>query len=60
MTKEEFERGYQVRSNITSDFYKECLVTLPCSCSDEGCNGWAAVTNNLDTIKTHIELYIPG
>ena len=57
MTKDEFEKGYCQRSNITKSFYDEWFTTLPCACDYEECKGWAAVRR--DFIKDHMELYAP-
>ena len=59
MTKEEFEQGYCDRSNITREQYKEWFTTLQCACDYELCKGWAAVPNEPDIIKAHLELYAP-
>ena len=58
MTKKEFEKRYQKASKITPEFYKEWLVTMKCSCSYEECQGWAAISNNLDSIRTQVILYV--
>lgn len=57
MTKEEFEQGYIERSKITREFYDKHMITLPCNCGAENCKGFAAVGNNEQTIKMHMELY---
>jgi len=59
MTKEQFERGYAKRSGISLEEYHKFLVALPCACEQEGCEGWASVSNNPESIKTHQELYAP-
>jgi hypothetical protein len=56
--KENFEKRYCNRSNITRDYYNENFITLPCNCNQEGCSGWACVTNNDISIKAHCDLYI--
>ena len=58
MTKEEFEKGYIEKSGITAQEYNETQVTLPCICGQEGCSGWAAVSNNPHSIKAHKDLYM--
>lgn len=59
MTKEEFERGYCERSEITIHEYHNDynLITLPCTCGKDGCEGWAAVVNTPRYIKIHNDLY---
>ena len=57
MTKEEFEQNYCGRSKITMETYKLNFVTLPCACSYEECQGWAAVENESGAIRVHTELY---
>ncbi|PHA03006.1 hypothetical protein COE51_01295 [Bacillus pseudomycoides] len=55
MTKEEFENGYCQRSGITVEEYNNefNLITLPCDCGEDGCEGWAAVTNTPRMIEIH-------
>jgi hypothetical protein len=59
MTKEEFEKCYCERSGITIEEYHNDLnlITLPCSCDYEGCDGWAAITNESHFIEIHKRLY---
>lgn len=57
MTKEEFEKVYCERSGIDIEEYQQDNVTLPCDCTHENCNGWAAVSNRRLAIKSHNELY---
>ncbi|MED3562322.1 hypothetical protein [Bacillus xiapuensis] len=59
MTKEEFEKRYCEQSGITTEeYYNDCnLITLPCNCDYEGCEGWAAIDNTPRAIKTHKDLY---
>lgn len=59
MTKDEFERNYCNSSGITIDEYRDVynLITLPCNCDHNLCNGWAAVDNREIAIKAHKELY---
>lgn len=59
MTKEAFEQGYCERSNLSREYYRQLFVTLPCACGSEECGGWAAVRNEPNMIKDHIELYSP-
>jgi hypothetical protein len=60
MTKEEFEKGYCERSEITIDEYHDDynLITLPCNCGNATCEGWAAVDNRELAIKAHKDLYM--
>ena len=57
LTKQRFEQNYCLRSSITLDFYKEHFVTLPCACKADTCEGWAAVSNNPQALKSHLGLY---
>lgn len=57
MTKEEFEKGYCNRSEITVEEYHKHFVTLPCNCGDESCNGWASITKNELVIQNHKRKY---
>lgn len=59
MTKEEFEKGYCERSGITIEFYNKYKVTLPCACGEEDCEGWAAMSNDPELIKWHMQFYAP-
>jgi hypothetical protein len=58
MTKEEFEKRYCERSGISKEEYDEHEITLPCRCGENGCNGWAAVSNTPLAIKAHKDLYM--
>lgn len=60
MTSDEFERSYCERSGITLEEYHNefNLITLPCNCDHETCDGWAAVDNNQLSIKVHKDLYL--
>jgi hypothetical protein len=59
MTKDEFEEGYCERSGITiEEYHNDCnLITLPCNCRQEGCEGWAAISNDPLSIRTHQYFY---
>lgn len=59
MTKDEFISGYCKRSGVTWDWLSVRKVALPCACGEDNCAGWAMVSNNEDSIKTHMELYAP-
>ena len=57
MTKEQFIDGYCKRSGITRGFYDSNFVALRCDCGEDNCSGWAAVGNNEEQIRRHLELY---
>jgi hypothetical protein len=57
MSKEEFELQYSSKSGITLDEYYKDYITLLCNCNYENCKGWACVTNNPLSIKTHNIIY---
>ena len=42
LTKEEFEKAYAFRSDMTPDQVAELgLVAMPCDCDEDDCKGWA-------------------
>lgn len=53
MTREEFERDYCERSDITREYYAEHFLTLPCDCDNEDCKGWACINNDEISIHAH-------
>ena len=57
MTKQEFIDSYCLRSNVTWEKLSERRIALPCACGQEGCEGWAMVSNDTDDIRTHMYLY---
>ena len=57
MDKEGFEKMYIHLSNITPEFYVSHFVTLECHCDNPLCRGWAAVSNNPQSIESHNKLY---
>lgn len=57
LTRDEFIAAYCERSNITREVYDRQFVALPCGCEEEGCNGWATVSNDSPMTATHQELY---
>ena len=57
MTKDEFIDSYCKKSKISWDKLSKSQVVLPCECKDELCQGWAMVSNDQDSIKSHIDLY---
>jgi hypothetical protein len=59
VTKEEFIAGYCTRSGITREQFDARQVALPCTCDYENCAGWAAVPNDSDLIRSHMDLYAP-
>jgi hypothetical protein len=45
MTKEEFEKRYAERSNLSVDEARRLGITIKsCDCGCPGCPGWQAVT----------------
>lgn len=41
MSRQEFEEEYATRSGITVEWLREIgRISLPCSCEEEGCQGW--------------------
>lgn len=59
MTKDEFIAGYCERSKISWEKLSQHRVALPCACGEDGCDGWAMVTNDPLSIETHNKLYAP-
>jgi len=59
MTKDDFIARYCERSCITKDFFDKHLVAIECACDADNCQGWAAVSNDPERIKIHLELYAP-
>lgn len=57
MTQQEFENLYCLNSNQSREWYDRYFVTLPCSCGDPSCHGWACVPDDAFSIATHRELY---
>lgn len=44
MTKDEFEKGYAKRSNVTVDWlHEQGQGAVPCNCGEKGCLGWQMV-----------------
>lgn len=60
MDKEEFIMKYCERSGVTWEWLRQYKQALPCACGEDCCEGWAMVSNEPDTIKTHMELYAPN
>lgn len=41
MTREEFEKAYEEGGGMTIEELRSWgLVTIPCNCGEEGCEGW--------------------
>lgn len=66
MTKDEFIDAYISRSGgkieRTADGMKMGeweQVALPCACGEDGCEGWAMITNNSWSIRSHLFFYGP-
>lgn len=66
MTKDEFIDGYLARSGFeqyrTPDGYKVSdygVVALPCTCGEDGCEGWAMITDRSWSIRSHLYFYGP-
>lgn len=55
----EFEDNYTTRSNITKEQYNRWKVTLPCDCGENGCQGWAAISREPDSIHHHCQFNFP-
>jgi len=47
MSSEEWEARYIKNSGITKEEYDKFLITVPCDCGWDGCNGWAAESRML-------------
>jgi hypothetical protein len=52
-----FIQRYCERSGLSVSEVMQTQVCLPCSCSDDGCEGFAMVSNNPLSIKAHNMLY---
>ncbi len=59
ITKEEFKKGYCDRSKITLEKYDKHFVALPCGCDCDGCEGWATISNDPQSIKGHMRFNAP-
>lgn len=57
VTKEKFIKDYREKSNISICELNKTNVILACDCGDKSCKGWAVVSNNPLSIKSHNELY---
>ena len=54
-SKEEFQKVYVEKSGITDDYYLKHFITMDCNCGE--CGGFAAVSRNTLSIRTHKKLY---
>lgn len=59
MTAEEFEKGYCKRSNLSLEKYRKWRVTMPCECEYEGCEGWASIPNDPESIAHQKQFHSP-
>lgn len=59
MDAQQFRKQYSASSGMTPAEFDLLYVALPCGCDAPNCKGWAAVFNNPQSIKTHMELYAP-
>jgi hypothetical protein len=65
MTKDEFIDSYMKRSDLNKTYRTQegfkigeyGSVALPCFCGDPICDGWAMVSDNPESIKTHKQFY---
>lgn len=55
MTKDEFIAQYCAASKVTWEWLSKRRVALPCRCGEEGCEGWAMVSIELQ--DEHNRLY---
>ena len=61
MIKDEFIKNYCNSSKASKEsFIDSKIVCLPCECDYSKCEGWAMVSNNELSIKTHKDLYTPN
>jgi hypothetical protein len=58
MNKDKFVKEYCKRSDISEETLYKFSVVLPCNCGEHACKGWAVVSNNDLSIKSHKELYM--
>jgi len=59
VTKDAFEERYCKESRISQEYYHSFRITLPCNCDYDGCEGWAAVGKDEDSIQAHLQFYGP-
>lgn len=55
ITQQDFEASYAQRSGLSVDevFNQQGQIALRCVCQEDGCEGWAAVSNNAVSIWAH-------
>lgn len=62
MTRREFIDGYVLRSDIalyaTEDGFHipgmDPWIALPCTCDEEGCEGWAMISTSGTSVVVHL------
>lgn len=57
ITRDEFEKRWMKNSGISEEEFREEWVSLPCDCGEDRCKGWAVISNDDLSIRTHLELY---
>lgn len=56
MTQDEFEEGYAQRSGTTVDHLHGLgLFSIPCTCGEEGCEGWQMSSPNREPLPWRTE-----
>jgi len=55
----EFEQNYIERSRISKEEYYKYKITLPCDCGEDGCQGWAAISVQPDSVHHHCQFNFP-
>lgn len=59
MNQEQFITEYCQRSGITTEFFAQHFITLPCdACGYQDCDGWAAMVKNPMNVRAHIDLCV--
>lgn len=53
MTEDEFIASYCKRSGVTWEWLSLRRAALPCACGNEGCEGWAMIPNDPESIEWH-------
>lgn len=56
-SKNLFIERYCHASKLSVEMFNESLVAMECKCGERGCSGWAVISNDEFSIKTHKELY---
>ena len=56
MTKDDFINRYALNSGMLPKEILKDNVALPCHCNQDGCKGWAMVSNNPLSIKCHNDI----